>query len=99
MPTLKRKPVPLVPLPEGVRDDTLPPETEVFYLQATGEIFLDFESVPALFRLVHVTHALLADPTRTAFRFTFKRSSHVKLRAKAVWTTILHSTRSDASMK
>lgn len=42
MPLQRRRPVPLVPLPNL---DELSEDTPVFYLKATGEIFLDYESV------------------------------------------------------
>lgn len=43
MPLLRRRPVQLLPLPnlEGVSQDH-----PVFYLKATGELFLDYECVP-----------------------------------------------------
>ncbi|GAA6019257.1 hypothetical protein JCM11491_001292 [Sporobolomyces phaffii] len=41
MPLQRRRPVPLVPLPDL---DRLEDDTPVFYLKATGEIFLDYES-------------------------------------------------------
>lgn len=40
MPLLKKKPVPIIPTPDI---DALPPDTEVFFLKATGEIFLEYE--------------------------------------------------------
>ncbi len=43
MPLLKRRQVALCPLPPGLEDGTVPPDTEVFQLKATGEIFLDYE--------------------------------------------------------
>ena len=43
MPLLKRRPVSLVPIPDEVYNGTLGVEDEVFYLKATGEIFLDYE--------------------------------------------------------
>ena len=43
MPTLRRRAVVPLPLPDAIVNNTLPPDAEVFYLQATGEIFLDFE--------------------------------------------------------
>jgi len=44
MPLQRRRPVALLPLPnlEGLGEDT-----PVFYLKATGEIFLDYEYVVA----------------------------------------------------
>ncbi|GAA5922875.1 hypothetical protein JCM1841_003769 [Sporobolomyces salmonicolor] len=44
MPLLRRRPVPLLPLPnfDGLADDA-----PVFYLKATGEVFLDYESYAA----------------------------------------------------
>jgi hypothetical protein len=45
MPLLKRRQVALCPLPPGLEDGTVPPDTEVFQLKATGEIFLDYEYV------------------------------------------------------
>ncbi|GAA6041452.1 hypothetical protein JCM8097_001884, partial [Rhodosporidiobolus ruineniae] len=44
MPLLRRRPVPLLPLPDtsAISDDT-----RVFYLKATGEIFLDYEAYAA----------------------------------------------------
>jgi len=43
MPLLKRKPVPLLGLSIEAGNGTAKLEDEVFYLQATGEIFPDFE--------------------------------------------------------
>jgi bromodomain adjacent to zinc finger domain protein 1A len=43
MPTFRRRPVPTVPLPESIMKGTLPQDTPVYYLQATGEIFLDYQ--------------------------------------------------------
>lgn len=40
MPLQRRRPVPLLPLPNL---DGLDEDTPVFYLKATGEIFLDYE--------------------------------------------------------
>lgn len=42
MPLQRRKPVPILPLPnlQGLSEDA-----PVFYLKATGEIFLDYELV------------------------------------------------------
>lgn len=43
MPLLKRKHVPLVPFPKELEDGSIAPDTEVFQLKATGEIFLRYE--------------------------------------------------------
>jgi len=43
MPLLRRRPVQLLPLPDL---DSLSHDTPVFYLKATGEVFLDYECVP-----------------------------------------------------
>ncbi|KAK4705880.1 hypothetical protein P7C70_g319, partial [Phenoliferia sp. Uapishka_3] len=40
MPLLKRRPVPLIPLPDC---ESLADDVEVFFLKATGEIFLEYE--------------------------------------------------------
>ena len=42
MPLIKRKPVTPLPHPEALFDGSLPPDTEVFLLKATGELFLDY---------------------------------------------------------
>ncbi|BGP26830.1 DDT domain-containing protein [Rhodotorula toruloides] len=44
MPLLRRRPVPLLPLPSL---DGLSPSSPVFYLKATGEVFLDYDSYAA----------------------------------------------------
>lgn len=44
MPLLRRRPVALLPLPPL---DGLSPTSPVFYLKATGEIFLDYEQYAA----------------------------------------------------
>ncbi|BGP19109.1 hypothetical protein JCM10213_008044 [Rhodosporidiobolus nylandii] len=44
MPLLRRRPVALLPLPNT---QGLPSDTRVYYLKATGEIFLDYESYAA----------------------------------------------------
>ncbi|GAA6062122.1 hypothetical protein JCM10212_000876 [Sporobolomyces blumeae] len=44
MPLQRRRPVPLLPLPDV---DHLPEDAPVFFLKATGEIFLDYESYAA----------------------------------------------------
>lgn len=40
MPLIRRRPVPLLPLPAEL--EALDPQTPVFLLKATGEIFLDY---------------------------------------------------------
>ncbi|GAA5938072.1 hypothetical protein JCM3775_005332 [Rhodotorula graminis] len=44
MPLLRRRPVQLLPLPNL---DNVPQDTPVFYLKATGEVFLDYEAYAA----------------------------------------------------
>ena len=43
MPLLRRKSVALIPLPDQVLNGDYGEHEEVFYLKATGEIFLDYE--------------------------------------------------------
>ncbi|GAA99661.1 uncharacterized protein L969DRAFT_48254 [Mixia osmundae IAM 14324] len=44
MPLLKRKPIVLLPLPTGATDGSISQQEHVFYIDETGEVFLDYDS-------------------------------------------------------
>lgn len=73
MPLLKRKHVPLVPFPKELEDGSIAPDTEVFQLKATGEIFLHYEYVIPVHGNLGQCCPAARQATCSAFKLTYCR--------------------------